>query len=353
MSKLEIPIIDFSGFYSGDPALKQKVVDQVRVSCLYNGFFQIVGHSVPLAQQKAVMEGTKKFFSLPLEEKKKVAKENNTWNRGYEMLRSQILEEGTKPELKEGFYIGAEIPETHPYFINKKLNSGPNQWPEGLGEDLQSFRASSMEYYSSTLNLAADLMRVLALSLDLEETYFSKFMDGAVATMRLLHYPTQPKDGDDKLTRGIGAHTDFGAITMLLQDTVDGLQVWDKQNETWIDVIVQLANDQQVAPTEGAYVVNLGNLMARWTNEKYKSNIHRVINKSGKERYSIPVFVSGNPDYLVECIPTCQSADKPAKFGAVTVEEAVSAAYAESYGRAQLYKQGLEKMAGQAQTPVA
>lgn len=111
--------------------------------------------------------------------------------------------------------------------------------------------------------------------------------------------------------------------------------------------------NEQVAPTEGAYVVNLGNLMARWTNEKYKSNIHRVINKSGKERYSIPVFVSGNPDYLVECIPTCQSADKPAKFGAVTVEEAVSAAYAESYGRAQLYKQGLEKMAGQSQTQVA
>ncbi|KAH7123016.1 2OG-Fe(II) oxygenase superfamily protein [Dactylonectria macrodidyma] len=343
MSKLEIPIIDFSGFYSEDPAEKQKVVDQVRSSCLYNGFFQIVGHSVPLSEQKAVMDGAKKFFAMPLEEKQKVAKENNTWNRGYEMLRSQILEEGTKPELKEGFYIGAEIPETHPYFINKKLNSGPNQWPEGLGSDLESFRSGSMNYYTSTLRLASDLMRVLALSLDLEETYFSKFMDGAVATMRLLHYPSQPKDGDDKLTRGIGAHTDFGAITMLLQDTVDGLQVWDKKNSVWIDV----------APTEGAYVVNLGNLMARWTNEKYKSNIHRVINKSGKERYSIPVFVSGNPDYLVECIPTCKSEDTPAKFGAVTVEEAVSAAYAESYGRAQLYKQGLEKMTAQAQTPVA
>jgi isopenicillin N synthase-like dioxygenase len=89
--------------------------------------------------------------------------------------------------------------------------------------------------------------------------------------------------------------------------------------------------------------------MARWTNEKYKSNIHRVINKSGKERYSIPVFVSGNPDYLVECIPTCKSAETPAKFGPVTVEDAVSAAYAESYGRAQLYKQGLEKMTQKAQ----
>ncbi|KAH6886308.1 hypothetical protein B0T10DRAFT_607996 [Thelonectria olida] len=156
MSKLEIPIIDFSGFYSGNPAEKQKVVDQVRASCLYNGFFQIIGHSVPLEQQKFVMDGAKKFFSMPLEEKKKVSKDNNTWNRGYEMLRSQILEEGTQPELKEGFYIGAEIPESHPYFINKKLNSGPNQWPEGLGDELETFRNSSMKYYNSTLQLAGD-----------------------------------------------------------------------------------------------------------------------------------------------------------------------------------------------------
>jgi isopenicillin N synthase-like dioxygenase len=94
-----------------------------------------------------------------------------------------------------------------------------------------------------------------------------------------------------------------------------------------------------VPPTPGAYVVNLGNLMSRWTNEKYKSNIHRVINKSGKERYSIPLFISGNPDYLVECIPTCKAAGDEAKFGPITVEEAVSSAYAESYGRAQKHKQ--------------
>lgn len=102
----------------------------------------------------------------------------------------------------------------------------------------------------------------------------------------------------------------------------------------------------QVEPTKGAFVVNLGNLMSRWTNEKYKSNVHRVINKSGKERYSIPLFVSGNPDYLVECIPTCKAPGDPAKFPPVTVQEAVSAAYAESYGRAQLFKQGLEKVIG-------
>lgn len=93
-------------------------------------------------------------------------------------------------------------------------------------------------------------------------------------------------------------------------------------------------------------MINLGNLMSRWTNEKYKSNVHRVNNKSGKERYSIPLFVSGNPDYVVECLPTCKDPEERAKFPPVTVQEAVSAAYAESYGRAQLYRQGLETAVG-------
>lgn len=224
------------GFYSNDPAAKKAVVDQVRQSCLYNGFFQIKNHRIELPKQKAVMKNSKKFFDLSVEDKEKVSKNNNTWNRGYEMLRSQILEEGTQPELKEGFYIGAEIPKTHPYFVEKKLNSGPNQWPEALGDDLPDFRSATMSYYESALVLANDLMRVIALSLDLDEFYFDRFLDGAVATMRLLHYPPQDATHDEAKTRGIGAHTDFGAITLLLQDEVDGLQVWDQRNGAWIDV---------------------------------------------------------------------------------------------------------------------
>lgn len=349
-------------FYSPDPAKKEKVVEQVRDSCLYNGFFQIKNHTVPLEQQLAVMSCAKQFFSLDPGEKQEVSKDNNSWNRGYEMLRSQILEEGTQPELKEGFYIGDDISTDHPYFVHRKLNSGPNQWPESLGP---GFRDASMAYYGSAVRLAGDVLRALALSLGLEERYFAGFMDGAVATMRLLHYPPQPPDADEKLTRGIGAHTDFGAITLLLQDDVDGLQVWDGRDGAWIDVssafsLFRLTPDQtrpdqnyppcsiadraeQVEPTRGALVVNLGNLMSRWTNERYKSNVHRVINKSGRERYSVPLFISGNPDYVVECIPTCRAPGEPARFPPTTVQEAVSAAYAESYGRAQLYRQGLEK----------
>ncbi|KAF1996305.1 Clavaminate synthase-like protein [Amniculicola lignicola CBS 123094] len=323
------PILDFSAFYGTDSAKKQELVDQVRECCLHNGFFQILGHQVPLELQQKAMNWNKRFFDLPLEEKVKVGKDTNTWNRGYELLRSQILEEGTLPELKEGFYIGDDLPKTHPYFINKKLNSGPNVWPSASAlPDVDDFKDTAQEYYNQVVSLAKDILKVLALTLDLEETWFDEFTEGAVATMRLLHYPSQPADSETKLMRGIGAHTDFGTITLLLQDKVSGLQVFDYANDSWLDV----------APTPGAFVVNLGNLMMRWSNDRYISNLHRVINNTGEERYSIPVFFSGKPDFMVECLPNCKAEGEEAKYAPITVEQAVVGGYQDSYGRAEKHK---------------
>ncbi|KAL2824286.1 Clavaminate synthase-like protein [Aspergillus cavernicola] len=325
------PILDFSPFYGSDTEAKANLVQQVRVSCEYNGFFQITGHRIPLDLQRRVMSCAKRFFNLPLDEKLAVDKNLNTFNRGYELLRSQMLEAGTGPELKEGLYIGEEISEDHPYFTHKRFNSGPNQWPTTVS-DAEEFRATSMEYYHAVYELAKDVLAVLALTLDVEESFFDALMDGGVATMRMLHYPSQPKDGDEKLNRGIGAHTDFGCVTLLLQDEVDGLQVLDAPSGQWLDV----------HPVPGAYVVNLGNLMMRMANDRYKSNTHRVINKSGLERYSIPFFFSGNPDYLCECLPNCCMPGDQPKYPPITVEDMVTGAYKESYGRAEIYKKEME-----------
>ncbi|KAK2806566.1 hypothetical protein FQN51_006532 [Onygenales sp. PD_10] len=322
------PILDFSPFYGDDATAKANLVEQVRQCCLYNGFFQITGHRVPAELQKKVLECSKRFFNLSLEQKDKINKDKTTWNRGYELLRSQMLEPGTSPELKEGLYIGEDLPTSHPYFLNKKLNSGPNQWPEDIA-DLAEFKQTSMDYYHAVFEQAKDILRVLALTLGLKEGFFDSFTEGAVATMRFLHYPPQPADGEETLSRGIGAHTDFGAVTLLLQDEVDGLQVLDKGSGEWVDV----------TPTPSAYVVNLGNLFMRWSNDKYKSNIHRVINKSGRERYSIPFFFSGNPDYVCECLPNCLEEDKKVgKYAPASVEELISKSYKESYGRAEVFK---------------
>lgn len=193
---------------------------------------------------------------MPLEEKNKISKSihpdgsllprqqaqltedetaKNTWNRGYELVGSQILEAGTSPELKEGLYIGEEISKDHPYFVEKKLNSGPNFWPETV-ENAEEFRETTMKYYHAVFDLAKDVLKLIALTLGTDEGYFDDFTTDAVATMRYLHYPPQPKDSDEKLSRGIGAHTDFGAITLLLQGDVDGLQVLDGPSGEWFDV---------------------------------------------------------------------------------------------------------------------
>jgi isopenicillin N synthase-like dioxygenase len=166
-----------------------------------------------------------------------------------------MLEANTSPELKEGFYIGEDIAVTHPYYLQKKLNSGPNVWPESTDTlNAEDFKSITMEYYSHVVALAKDILVVLAATLDLPESYFDGFVKDSVATLRLLHYPPQPKDSDEKLSRGIGAHTDFGAVTLLMQGEVDGLQVFEKKTGQWLDV----------KPVKGAYVVNLGNMFMRW-----------------------------------------------------------------------------------------
>lgn len=134
-----------------------------------------------------------------------------------------------------------------------------------------------------------------------------------------MYYPTADLDS---LSVGIGAHTDFGAVTILLQDLVGGLQVWDRVNHQWTDV----------TPERGALVVNLGNLMMRWTDDRYISNLHRVINKSGVERFSIPFFFSGNPDFTVRCFDQCWKGDSESpKYPPITVEEWISGRYADTY----------------------
>jgi isopenicillin N synthase-like dioxygenase len=219
-------------------------------------------------------------------------------------------------------------------------------WPsEDILPNVSDFKNTAMEYYAQVASLAKDILRVLALTLDLEENYFNDFASGPVAKMRLVHYPPQPPDSPAKLTRGIGAHTDFGCITILLQDKVAGLQVYEYPTKQWLDV----------TPTPGAFVVNLGSLMMRWSNGKYGSNLHRVTNVSGAERYSIPVFFEGTPDHVVECLPNCVKEGETPKWPPITVEEANLEGYRESYGRAERFMKDAEGKAesdGVAQTTV-
>jgi isopenicillin N synthase-like dioxygenase len=143
-----------------------------------------------------------------------------------------------------------------------------------------------------------------------------------MAIVRLLHYPPQPANpmpGE----KGCGEHTDFGGITVLLQDDAGGLQVWNEQTQAWIDA----------PPVPGTFVVNLGDMMGCWTNDRYRSTLHRVINVSGRERYSIPFFLSGDPDMPVECLPTCTDSANPPRYAPTTVAKHFKMKFQQSYGK--------------------
>jgi isopenicillin N synthase-like dioxygenase len=311
-----LPMIDVAPLRDGDAAARRRGGEQLRDACRQRGFFYVTGHGVDAALIDAVFAQSARLFALDDAAKAALDKAHSSCNRGYEPLRNQVLEAGAPPDLKEGFYLGVELPEGDPRVLAGKFNHGPNQWPDGL----PGFRPTMERYFEQMLDLGALLMRGLALSLALPERYFDPFLDRAMATLRLLHYPPQPAQPAPG-EKGCGEHTDFGSVTLLLQDEVGGLQVRDAAGG-WIDA----------PPIPGSYVVNIGDLIARWTNGHYHSTLHRVINRSGRERYSVPFFLTGAPDHEVACLPTCLDDGEAPRFAPITVAEHLAECYRRTYG---------------------
>eukprot|EP01006_Ploeotia_vitrea_P026633 TRINITY_DN59590_c0_g2_i1.p1 TRINITY_DN59590_c0_g2~~TRINITY_DN59590_c0_g2_i1.p1 ORF type:complete len:637 (+),score=55.78 TRINITY_DN59590_c0_g2_i1:73-1911(+) len=269
----DIPVIDLSKPPSQVALELSKVCQEV-------GFFQIVNHGIPLSWMDRILEQAKLFFSLPKEKKNKA---KMIGARGhFEMEAENLNLEGDptkKPDLKEGFDVGREqdTPQ-HPAF-------GINQWPDS--EDVPEFRKTLTEYYGMLENLGRRMMTLFALSLRLSPTYFDEMVTNPVCTLRLLHYPP----GIVKQL-GAGAHKDYGCCTLLLQDDAGGLQAQNAAGE-WV----------YVRPIKGAYVVNLGEMTERWTNQRFGATIHRVFNTSNRERYSSPFFFNPNLDTMIEPLP--------------------------------------------------
>ena len=310
-----LPIIDVSGLRSADAADRKAVSQALRGACLDKGFLYLTGHGISTELRDAVFRETASFFDLPVEEKEKINLTKSSCNRGYEPFQGQSLDPTAQPDLKEGFYSGREIPEDDPRVIASKFNHGPNQWPEAQ----PGFQPVMEDYHARMVELGRLVMRGIALSLGLEESHFDTFCKDEIATLRLLHYPPQPANPDPG-EMGCGEHTDFGTLTFLMQDDCGGLQVRDDQ-AGWI----------HAEPVPDTYVVNLGDMMARWTNDTYHSTLHRVVNTSGRERYSVPFFYMGNPDYPVRCIETClEEGDEP-KYPDTTVVQHYQDMYRATY----------------------
>lgn len=312
---ISLPIIDIAGLRSSNIRKRMAVARQIRSACTDKGFFYISNHGVPRDLIARAFAATEAFFALPDVEKRRIDKALSKCNRGYEPLRGQTLELDAPPDLKEGLYIGNEMREDDPRVIAGKFNHGPNQWPQNI----PGFRQVMEDYFISMSRLSQLLMTGIAQSLGLPADYFKPVCTDAMETLRLLHYPPQPATAVPN-EKGCGAHTDFGTLTVLAQDDNGGLQVFDPRNG-WI----------HAPPIPDTLVVNLGDLTARWTNDYYRSTLHRVVNISGRERYSIPFFYTGNIDHIVKCLPTCCSPGNPPKYPPISIEQHFIDCYNRTY----------------------
>ena len=313
-----IPVIDLSPYLSGDTEAKKTVAWEVHKASRETGFFYIRNHGVPFERMEQHLELARMFFDLPAKEKNRVHINKSTCNRGYEPIAAQTLDEGSPPDLKEGFLIGNDLDENHPYVKQEVPNTGSNQWPE----QPEGFKDSFNEYVDMMRDLGRTLAKVLALSLDLTEAYFDEGLTEPVMVGRLLHYPSQ----DSEIVAnqlGAGAHTDWGMLTMLLQDDIGGLEVQNSEGD-WISA----------PPKESTFVVNLGEMMRVFTNGIYRSNMHRVVNnQSGKSRYSCPTFFDPDYFYKVKCVPTCIPESGKLDFPETTAGEHVAYMYEKTYGK--------------------
>ncbi|KAF4310738.1 Isopenicillin N synthase [Botryosphaeria dothidea] len=327
-----IPTVDIAPYLSDPSSLAaQRVIEQINRACRSTGFFQIVNHGVPAALQSEVFRAAERFFRLPLEEKKKLDAKTTVGHRGYDVLESQSYEEGVLPDLKEGFYVGNDIPASDPRAHARRFFMGPNVWPSSLQP--HELQQPAEAYFTAVYTLSLRILDMIAASLPYDVSpMFARFTQPAdlvAAPLRLLHYPPARRSKQRQL--GASAHTDFGAITLLLQDGNPGLQVLDQHSESWVDV----------PSTRNAYVVNVGDMLEKWTGGYYRSSVHRVLNPQPKDRYSVVFFFDGNLDCpLVPLNPNdaAKSSVLPGgeggkEDGVLTVEKHMIKRMATSYGK--------------------
>ena len=315
MALRSVPVIDIAPFLSGSPEGRRQVAAAVGQACEEIGFLIVKGHGVPRELVGDMYDVSRRFFDLPLDEKMKT--HGRERSRGYGPIGEEALSYGlgkaAPADVKESLYEGPmDVPDT-PYFRGPvgAPHFVPNVWPRRPVGLEAIWRA----YYRQMERLAGDIMRIFAIALDLPEHFFDDKIDNHVSRVRAINYPDQAEPPLPGQLRA-GEHTDYGTITILrIEDAPGGLEVRNRQGE-WLDV----------AAAPDAFVVNIGDLMMHWTNDRWISTLHRVLNPPrdaalGTRRISLVFFHQPNYDALIECLPSCQGPGRPAKYPPVTSGE--------------------------------
>ena len=310
IARTAIPVIDMAPLREGTVEGARHVARQLLDAAETVGFFYVRNHGLPqdlIARTDAV---ARRFFSLSLEEKQSV--KVAPWHRGYIKLGEAKMYAGAKIDLKESFIWGMEAkPEGADTAPGHSLR-GPNQWPGCMPE----MQPTLSEFFDAANQCGRVLFRAFAAGLGLDLDYFTEHFDRPITRGALIFYPPQPPDlGEDQF--GVAPHTDYGCLTLVYQDPIGGLQVRGRDGE-WV----------VARPIEGTLVVNIGDLMARWTNNQFKSTPHRVINRSGRQRLSIGIFV--DPNYETPVVPICRDGEAPL-FDPVTCGDYIVSRYDASF----------------------
>jgi isopenicillin N synthase-like dioxygenase len=299
-----IPVIDVAALVNGSPERKHDVAAALGRACREVGFFYITGHGIPPALRASVFDHSAALFAGPASIRDAVSFSGAGGNRGYIQLRGETLDPGKPADVKEAFNIGLELAPDDPELLARAPFRAANLWPE-----LPGFRATMLDYFNRVWRLGCDLHRGFALDLGLAPDFFESKLDKPIATLRLLHYP--PVAGPvSEGQLGAGVHTDYGNVTLLATDAVGGLMVQDRSGR-WLDAPV----------ISDAFVCNIGDCLMRWSNDVYVSTPHKVVSPPGADRYSVAFFLDPNPDAMVACLPTCISAERPAKYAPITGAE--------------------------------
>ena len=318
----QIPVIDFGPVFAGEPGAVADTAGKVRHACEHVGFFYAGNHGVPQAVIDRAFAASRAFHALPLAEKLQLRLNDN--NIGYLPINASVqgastVHKATRPNQNESFFVSHDRGPDHPDVIAGTPLRGHNQWPPESIAGMAEMRRDMMAYFHALGAMCDRMLPVFAVALGMPADFFAAFFAGeGHANLRFLHYPPQEADEDNLF--GQAPHTDNSFMTALARTDVPGLAV-------------QLPSGEWFAPPviPGTFLINLGNIMRRWSNDRFLSTPHGVLNDSGADRYSIAYFHSPNVDSIIECLPSCVSLDNPAHYEPAVYRDLVLEFYRANY----------------------
>ena len=286
MATAALPVIDMAGVAARDDAAMQRVAAEIAAACTTTGFFYVANHGMPEPVIERAVAAAKTFFAMPDAVKRKA---NAVDHRGYIGMGDAFMKNATRSDWKESYVVGLELSADDPDVVAGDALRGPNVWPR----DLPAFRDALSAYFAAMAKCGADLLSAFAISLGQRPDFFVDKYTKPLQRMNVIHYPQHPGDAPEDQFGG-AAHTDYGCVTLLWQDDSGGLEIQTRDG-AWIGA----------TPVPGTLIINVGDLLERWSGGRYVSNLHRVTNRSGRDRYSIATFF--DPDY--------RAVVDPASFG--------------------------------------